>query len=656
MNTVHTGSVPGRSTGGGDQGMAARRGYVARAMGSPHAPALGLALGYIILASGVSLVRHWSYNSWTLDLGIFTQSLQYTLQGQVFYNTPEGMSHFGYHFQPIMFLLVPLYWLAPHPETLLVVQSAALGLGGYLVYRLAATQGLSHRASLVVEGLFLLSPLVHGVNFFDFHPVAFAVPALLLMLIGLAQRRWVYFGVGLVLALMTKEDVIAALAVFGAVMLAARYVSNRKIAWEFVVVLMAAIAAGVLAILVAKGVSGGGITPLLGYGKIRYAYIGLPPLQMAVGALTALFSWGSIFLFLAYFWPLGFLPLLSPIWAAPAFFILATDLLASDLAQKTLHQYPAAAIPFLFMALLAALKPRRAGGGMLAISGTASRPLLIASVAVVLGLNFLISLHPSGVFRDVRWPDAHDRAISAVIGLIPDGATVTAPNHIFPHLVSRTIVYSPYEEVKPNSYTGVFGVLDVETQYVIIDQYWLRDYRAARQEHGVEWSRYLGGKYGLVAHLDGVSLLELGYDGEPVLTELDTRAGFNAVLYGDKSFETPVVEAQYFKARVKSVDIGSLIPGILPDDRWGISFSGYVNSPKDAYYRLFMSSDGGALLKVDDEVVRAPGNILSGDINVFLDKGFHTIELYYTGRSARGFVSLELGGLAAYRNLPAEAV
>ena len=253
-------------------------------------------------------------------------------------------------------------------------------------------QQLGHGTALVVEVLFLLSPLVHGVNFFDFHPEALAVPTLLIMLIGLVRRRWLIFAAGLVLSLMMKEDVIAALAVFGGVMLVAQYVRTRKIEKVYLVILLSSIAVGIVAIVVARMASGLEVSPMLGYGSIRYSYLDKPPLQLILGALGSFFQWGSIFLFFSYFWPLGFLPLLSPLWAAPALFILATGMLASEPAQKTLHQYPAAAIPFLFMALIATLAPGTDRRAIVSTLGKTTKSFVVTLVVMLLGLNFLLSL------------------------------------------------------------------------------------------------------------------------------------------------------------------------------------------------------------------------------------------------------------------------
>ena len=465
-----------------------------RLIRNPVFQVIALAIAYIIIASFISLLKHYAYNTYATDLGIYAQTLKSTLQGNILYNSPEGMNTLGYHFSPILFLLVPIFWLAPYIETLLIVQSIALGASGYLVYKLARIQKLSHRTALFVEVLFLLSPLLWGVNFWEFHPVAFAVPTLLIMLIGLVQRRWKIFAVGLVLSLMTREDVVMALAVFGLVMLIAQYVKNRKVDKVYLVVFLSAIATYGIAVVVARAVSGMDVPPMLMYGTLRYTYINEPFGQAILGALGSFFSGSSMLLLFAYFLPLAFLPLLSPLWAAPAIFILIVSMLATQVTQHSLVQYPAAAIPFLFMALISTLIwiEHRWGVQLLL-----QKTRMVLPVAMIV-MAVLVNLSPISVvwFGRVGWlPGPHAAAINRIIALIPDGATVTVPNHIFPHLCLRTVAYLSQWPEEPNKSAGDFGFPDRDTEYVVID-------------HQPEMD-YLRDKYNLEVEIHEVSLYRL---------------------------------------------------------------------------------------------------------------------------------------------------
>ena len=579
-------------------------------------------------------------------MGVFTQSLYTTLQGDLLYMTPCGMSQLGYHFQPILFLLVPIFWIAPYTETLLILQTLALGFAGYLIYRLAVIQGLSHKTALIVEGIFFLSPLLHGVNLFDFHPVALAIPTLLIMIIGLVQRRWVIFAIGLVLSLMTKEDVIMALAVFGVVMLVAEYYKNRTVDKAYLIIFASSIATYALAVVLTSVISGGD-SPMLAYGNLRYTYMDGNPIHIIQGAISAALRWDSIFLFLCYFWPLAFLPLLSPLWIAPVLFILGKDMAATEGAQKTLHQYPAAAIPFLFAALILVLRQDSFKEAFATIPQKMTKLLPIAAILMLLGFNFLINLHPSSAFRDVSLLSHHDRAIDSIIELIPDDASVTAPYHIFSHLCTRTDTYSPYEPVKPNVFYGEFGLLDVTTDYVIVDLHYMRDYKAGHQESQIDWEEYIAGSYGLLAHIDGISLLQRDYNGPPLLTEINDTEGFQTTIYDDTEFNNIMIRSQYFSSNLHDLHVAGVIPGIVPSDTWSMQLKCIVDVRKDTLYTIRLSSDGGASLWIDGELVIEPG-VISRDVEVFLRQGSHEILLGYRPENGGSF-DLDLGDLSVHR-------
>jgi len=361
--------------------------------------------------------------------------------------------------------------------------------------------------------LFFINPLVWGVALFDFHPVALAVPTLLIMFIGLIQKKWKLFTVGLVLSLMTKEDVVMALAVFGLVMLIANYVKNKKMDKVYLTILVASIATYGIAILASIAASKGDYPHILTYANVRYEYLSQPIVPAILGAIHTFFSAESLFLALAYLAPLGFLPLFSLRWAAPGLFVLMVNMLSTYLAQHyELRQYVAAAIPFLFMAMISTLAHTREKGELqLLIMKIGKRlPIYLVTVAVIAAL--WINFHPTSRVTHATLPGPHEEAINRVIALIPDGATVTANNNIFPHLCCRTDTYLP-QFIHP--YTpidsGDWGFPDRETEYVVIDRVYKQHYI------GGDWEDViideLEEKYQLVVEIDGAKLYRLRHNG-----------------------------------------------------------------------------------------------------------------------------------------------
>jgi len=449
-------------------------------------------------------LMHDSYQTYGFDLGVFTQDLKYTLQGKLLYS-PAGEAQLAHHFSPVLLILVPVYWLFPHAQTLLVVQGLILAFSGYLIYVLAEEYKFSPRASLILEGLFFLNPLVWGVALFDFHEVVFAIPALLIMLLGIKRKQWVLFGLGLFIALISKEDVILALGIFGAILLIFDYWQHRKVEKTSVIIFCSAILAYGLAIVVSHFSSAGESPRMLSYFTNRYAYVGLPLSEGVPQALKTIFSMNSLFLLGAYLAPLAFLPLLSPKLVIPALAIMLSGILSTNTNQHTmLMQYPAPAIPFLFVAFMEVLPKIQENQQVQSfIKRTHNRAATYSTIFIVLISLTIIS---EGRIQLVAFPDSHDADINQVISLIPDNATVTASNTIFPHLCDREDTYMFAWQGKSIAVAGGitkgdWGHPDKETEYVIIDS----SEPIANQTN----KKLLVNKYNVIIDIDGVSLYQL---------------------------------------------------------------------------------------------------------------------------------------------------
>ncbi len=169
---------------------------------------------YSAILSYLSIFRYHSFQL-EEDLALFHQALWNTLsEGGLLVNSLEGGSHFGVHFSPILFSLLPFYALAPSPQTLLIAQSVLLSLGAIPIY-LLAREKLGERAGVIFGFLYLLYPGLHGVNLYDFHEVAF-LPFLVGMTLWgyLTGRKNMLLLFGL-LSLLIKEDVALIILMIG---------------------------------------------------------------------------------------------------------------------------------------------------------------------------------------------------------------------------------------------------------------------------------------------------------------------------------------------------------------------------------------------------------------------------------------------------------
>ena len=141
------------------------------------------------------------------------------------------ISRLAAHFDPILAVFAPLWWIWPSPEMLLVVQAVAVALGALPVFWLARKHLAGDRAGLAFALVYLLYPATEWLTLNEFHPVALACPLLLFAFWYLDEDRLLLFAVFAALAMTTKEEiglVVAGLGIWYAVRRRARVGDDRS--------------------------------------------------------------------------------------------------------------------------------------------------------------------------------------------------------------------------------------------------------------------------------------------------------------------------------------------------------------------------------------------------------------------------------------------
>ena len=401
-----------------------------------------MAAGYAIVMGAVSLQRHWMFHTHAWDLGIYDQTLWSIATGRFPQRTlPDLIPVFGDHFTPIVFLLVPLYWIWPGPSALLILQALVLAAGAFPLFRIAR-RALDDRPLAVLFPLFYFAyyPL-RRLTLWDFHPETLAITLLLLATDALlAGRRLAFLG-WLALAVATKEEVALAAVAFGLFIFL-----DRRGAW-----LGSGVAAGgALALGLALWIAiphfrGGPYVYLTEYP--RYAQFGSSVPEILVSLVTrpwllvtTLFGDDRLMYVARFLAPLGFLPLLSPTHFLLALPTLGAHLLSSYRGQYTLiDQYAATLIPFFFVSAVFGFQrvvrwaeargwPRDA----------ATR--LTAGALVVLTLLFVYR-SPTWSVRRFLSDAARRPAKVAMVRAIPPTASVAADSLLVPHLSRRAEIH-----------------------------------------------------------------------------------------------------------------------------------------------------------------------------------------------------------------------
>lgn len=389
-------------------------------------------LVYAIYFGRMSLDRFDAFQAPGFDLGIFDQGIWLLSRFEEPFVTIMGLNLFGDHASYILLGLVPLYWVWPAAQVLLIVQTLALCLGAAPVFLLARRALRSSWLALLPAIGFLLTPALGWLNLENFHPDSFEVPLVLFALYFMTVHRWRAYMMMVLLLLTVKEDAPLLVVPLG-IYVALRH--DRRMG-------MITAGVGVIWFIVTVFFVG----PLLngtGPGSLdafRFPFGGLQGLLST--ALSApwdvvghMLSAEKVKYLIQLLLPVCFLPLgtAGSLIALP---MILFNLLSTFSYQSSIrYHYTSLIIPvFAWAAVLYTGRVRDPG----------SRRAL--AVAVLLASLFAAyAWGPSQWSRDpARLYDpqsAEARAATEAMELIPDDAVVAARSRLVTHLTHRRQVY-----------------------------------------------------------------------------------------------------------------------------------------------------------------------------------------------------------------------
>lgn len=174
------------------------------------------------------------YESGGFDLGIYDQAVWQYSRFIFPYNTIKERLILGDHLTLTLPLLAPLYWIWSDVRMLLLFQAVWISLSVVAVYLIARLRKLSFFIALSVSLLYGLFPGIQFALFFDFHPVLIGVGLLPWIAYFLEKQNYRVMWIGIVLLLLTQENMGLALASLGILYIFNR--SYRLIAIQFIIV------------------------------------------------------------------------------------------------------------------------------------------------------------------------------------------------------------------------------------------------------------------------------------------------------------------------------------------------------------------------------------------------------------------------------------
>ncbi len=166
---------------------------------------------YIAVFSFLSIKRNLSFNSHYYDLGIMNQVAFNTSRGHFLEMTNQDLarnaSRLAIHFDPILALFAPFYWIWAGPEVLLIGQTVIIAFGALAVYLLSKLMIEERFMSFLFALSYLGYFAVQRQTLFDFHAITLATSFLLFAIYFVYKKSNGLAYAFILLALLTKENV-----------------------------------------------------------------------------------------------------------------------------------------------------------------------------------------------------------------------------------------------------------------------------------------------------------------------------------------------------------------------------------------------------------------------------------------------------------------
>jgi len=411
-----------------------------------------LCLGTAFLVA-TSLLQHRALGT-GYDLGIYDQTVWNLSHGRIWMTTlVYETGGFYDHFEPILLLFVPLYWLWSDVRVLLIVQSIALALGAAPIYLYARyrfkTWHYRNLLALVIAAAYLAYPAMHNANLNDFHEVSLLPPLLGFALYGLLTGRPRVTWIFLALCLMVKEDFSVTFLMFGLFIMAFKPTGFRRRDGAIVAAIAVVWMLMVLYVLYPAATRG------MPYPFVerRYPWLGDSPESAAKVLLTQpwimlpyLVQTPKLLFLLRLFGPLLFLPVLGMPVILLSFPVLVYLMLSNYEPQWSVQSYyNPPLLPYLFFGLIIALDTIRRWIGRL---GWRSRWVEIGMVCVIVGavgVGYYIDAPGPGSrnFTAARFSETPQvEAGRRILAQVPPTASVSAIWPFVPQLSQRQRIYT----------------------------------------------------------------------------------------------------------------------------------------------------------------------------------------------------------------------
>jgi len=401
---------------------------------------------FLVLYSLVSLVPHYNFRTTAWDLGIFNQAIYHYSHFQLSPNTIRGVSILlADHFELILFLFSPLYWIFGS-YTLLLIQILAIlsgGIGVFLFLREKTKDKILSVAGLI---LFYLFFGIFNSLAFAYHSNVIGIMFLPWMLYFLKKEKIGLYYLFFFLALISREDIalITGFLGFAILFFEKRSLKKHGLVTLFVSVLYFSLILKVFIPFFAKE----------SYRYWTYDVIGESPLEFLgtiilhpIYSISILFNQETKVQTLKFLLASGGLfVILSPKYLLLALPIVCRDFMSShalyyrgDYGFHYLVEFS----PIISISAISVIAKLKKAIGYHFIKYSLIFILILSNLFLLSQIHFFDGSKLSRIFTSAYYSaDLHSRnELLKAIKLIRPNATVSAQNTIVPHLANRDNIF-----------------------------------------------------------------------------------------------------------------------------------------------------------------------------------------------------------------------
>lgn len=416
---------------------------------------------FTVIVSAACIARYSAYMSHNFDFGIFTQMFENMRTTGLADTTVERntlMSHFGVHFSPFYYLLLPFYMICPRPETLLVIQAAFVAIGVIPVVLICRHLKLSQSITVVISLMYFFFPSLANGCLYDFHENKFLTVLILWAMYFILKDNLIGSAVFCILTLTVKEDAaiyIMAIALF-VILVRKKYIFGAAMLAGAVLYFL--IASSVVAAL-GDGIMDDRLQNYMASGESGLGAVVKNCLSDFGYLLSQVFTRDKILFMVWMLLPVAFAPFLSE---KKSMLVLFVPMLAVDLMSNWKYQYDigfqytyGAAALIIFMTIVVISEAKRS---------TQNR-ILIFGLSMSIVMSFSLIFPRSAYYIDIANTNSDmNRQYTELINTIPKDAEVTANGYYIPHMYQFKNLYqypNYYDKSKKTEYMLVYR-LDVE--------------------------------------------------------------------------------------------------------------------------------------------------------------------------------------------------